>query len=91
MDIWTKFFSFLPQYIKALTPYAKRSGISVHSAILLTVYSEFPDAYIPITDEFIDELKCKGLIDINEGKTEITSKGSILAKSFIQIRKQNLK
>ena len=90
-DIWTEFFCFLPQYIKALKPYAKRSGISVHSAMLLTVYCESPDIDIPVRDEFIAELKDKGLIYINEGKAEITSKGSILAKSFIQIRKQNLK
>lgn len=90
-DIWKEFFGMLPRLEEALASYAKRSGISTDSAILLTVYSEFPDINIPVRDEFVEELKKKGLINVSDGKTEVTSKGAILAKSFIQIRKQNFK
>ncbi len=88
-DIWNSFFGMLNDLIDIITPYAERSGICAESAILLTVYSEFPDFSISVRDEFINELKSKGLIKLEDSKPVITSKGAILAKSFIQLRKAN--
>ena len=89
-NYWNSFFNSLPVVREKLEPYAKRSGISVDSAILLTVYADFPDLFLPVKDEFIEELKKVGFIKIEEGNPILTSKGSILSKSFMQIRDANL-
>ena len=85
-NIWECFFKNLPILSQAILPHAKRSGISTDSAILLTIYSEFPDISIPVREELVEELKCKGLISVGDGRITVTSKGAILAKAFKQIR-----
>jgi len=90
-DVWNSFFSTLSNLKDIIKPYAERSGICAESAILLTVYSEFPDLSISVRDEFVNELKSKGFIKLEGNKPTVTSKGAILAKSFIQVRKQFFK
>ena len=90
-DFWSSFFNKLPYVLEIFKANAKRSGISEYSAVLLTIYSEFPDIYIPIKEEIKQELISKDLINVDDDKITVTSKGAILAKSFIQLRKANFK
>ena len=90
-DYWNAFFLNIDSIKEIIKPYAQRSGISTDSAMLLTVYSEFPNLNIPARDEFISELTNKGLVIIQNEKAVVTSKGAILAKSFISARNSKLK
>lgn len=88
-DIWNSFFTNLPRLNELVKPYALRSGISVESAILLTVYNEFPDINISVNEKLIEELEKRGLIKLADNKVIVTSKGAILSKAFIELRKAN--
>ncbi len=90
-NYWYAFFLNFDSIKEIIKPYAQRSGISTDSAILLTVYSEFPNLNIPARDEFIIELINKGLVVLENEKTVVTSKGAILAKAFISARNSKLK
>lgn len=88
-DFFGEFFTNIEKLLQIYAPNAKRSGISAEAAVLLTVYSEFPDIELRVNPEIISELSAKGLIQPQNGKNKITSKGAILAKAFIALRKAN--
>lgn len=85
-NLWYDFFEFLPKYRQKLAPIADRSGISADSAILLTLIYEFKELSLPIDNELYNELISKGLLIQNNGYN-VTGKGAILAKSFVELRK----
>ena len=81
-EFWGDFWSSLPAIRNCLAPNAARSGISADAAILLIVVYEFPLIEFPVNYDISEELSTKGLIEMVNGNLKITSKGSILAKSF---------
>lgn len=87
VDFFDSFFLNLPKLIELITPYAKRSLITAEGAILLMIYSEFPNLKLPVKAEIELELISKGLVKIEQDKPVVTSKGAILAKSFIGAKK----
>ena len=89
IDFWSGFWTALPEIRRALSQNAARSGLSADAAILLTVYYEFPEIQIPVNPAITEELLKKGLVEINGDIPKVTSKGAILAKSFVGVRNAN--
>ena len=80
IDTFNDFFKYLPLLKKSIEPQAKRSGISSAAALYLLTLNNSSFQYND--EEILQELKNKGLIEIEDNIIKITSKGSILAKSF---------
>lgn len=76
------FFKFLPVLREGLSDTAKRSGITSDEAIILILHLENLVQYITLSDDDLHNLTEKGFL-LN-GK--LTGKGSILAKSFQNVK-----
>lgn len=89
-NILVKFNKAVPEIKKSLLPLSKRSLISVDAALMLVILCEFPELLLYFEESVKAELICRGFAEYNEDKLTATSKGEILAKSFIAaIKKLN--
>ncbi len=81
-NVWNNFFNSLTELKGQIEPIAKRSGLTTDSALLLIIINDY-SVITPCADEKIFKMLCdKGLIEYNESKPLVTSKGAILAKSL---------
>ncbi len=81
-DIWNNFFNSLDSIKRGIEPIANRSGLTADSALLLIIINDYSDITPCENENLIKPLCDKGLIEYNESKPFVTSKGAILAKSL---------
>ncbi len=81
----SKFNTAVPKIKGILAPLAKRSGISLESALLMIAVSDFNELICFLSNSAKTELIANGLAEYNEERIALTGKGKILAKSFIAV------
>ena len=81
--IFKEFMVFLPDLCYEIEKRSKLSGLSVEESLLLLSVFENSDYPIFMTEKSFSSLLDKQLIEKNNEKLTVTSKGSILAKSII--------
>ena len=81
-DIWNSFFENCDDYLRIVSQNAKRVGITDSAALVLIAVSQNKKFPFPVDNSLYSELSEKGLISMTE-QPSLTSKGAILAKSFV--------
>ena len=87
-DLLINAFEILPCFCKFIEPYAKRSNLTAKSALLLLVIFESPENFDFFANEDkseIDSLINGGYVNADNGYS-LTGKGSILSKSFANLK-----
>ena len=82
-DIWKGFFGRFSDVRAAIEPYAKRSGIDIETALSLILLYDFAELSDLINEASKEKLIIKGLAEYNGDRLLVSSKGAILAKSYI--------
>lgn len=81
--VWKDFFTKYDELLTCVSAVAKRSGLTERQALALILLNDFPEKSVLADTKDLEGLFLKGLARIDNGKTVLTGKGAILAKSLI--------
>lgn len=85
-----EFNKIIPEIKYCLLPLAKRSLISADAALMLVALCDFPELILYFEESVKLQLIDRGFAEYNGNRLVATSKGEILAKSFVNaIKKLN--
>ena len=87
-NLWRSFWQNFDEFKKAVSQNAKRANLSEEATLVLVAIFEFNGLKIDTAEYILNELSQKGLVKIENAEINITSKGSILAKSFAEALKK---